>query len=683
MGIRVAYDVRAAQATDYPERGIARWVTAHVLAVASMPGIDDIILMGDRRAALPEPLRLAFPDGISDPRQAFVPASARDPVVHHIGSPFHPGVAGTELAAAAWPRATVIRSVTLHDSIPLVRPQWFDPRDVTAWRTRSAIVRFADVVLAISRHTAAEGRRLLGLSPHRLEVIGCASPDRPRPDHTTALPDGVRQPYVLYTGGLGDPRKNVPALIRAFGLLGEAARDVQLVLAGRADPATAGDLRSAAQRAGVGERLVMPGLVSDSTLARLYADAACVVYPSLYEGFGLPIAEAMQFGAPVVCSATTACSEVAPHPKATFDPTDDEDIARTIGEVLGNSSWAGRLRSLGSRRASELTWDKVARRSVERWALEVETRSRPPGTRRGLRTGATVVCDATPHAVSPGGAALLLARSLSRGHAVDLLAPVVQGAAGAGVRHRRPPGISGHISIRRPGPLFWVVDSPYSLGRAIAGLGVGGIAIVWEPDLLGTGEQGLKQLAQVADVVVTRPGLEPMIEWGHVVGITPPLLDRSVANTAGGIAPPLEEALLLSRRARFEYEPVRALHLIVRPPRFGAVVPTDVEAASDLAESMSAREADTRVVVLGEASGDHGSGHPAVRIMRWPRHLELLAWITAARSIQAGPEANASLAAAASDLAALGGARLNNGELPSLDGRDADSAARALLGLST
>jgi glycosyltransferase involved in cell wall biosynthesis len=163
---------------------------------------------------------------------------------------------------------------------------------------------------------------------------------------------GLARPYLLYVGTL-EPRKNLPRLLAAFGRL---PPEHDLVVAG---PAGWGD--SAAAFAG-DPRVRLVGFVDEPTKAALYAGAAAVCYPSLREGFGLPVLEAMAYGAPVVTSRGTATAEVGGDAVVLVDPVDVDDIARGITDALARRP---ALAAAGRCRAALFTWDATADKVVE------------------------------------------------------------------------------------------------------------------------------------------------------------------------------------------------------------------------------------------------------------------------------------------------------------------------------
>ena len=180
---------------------------------------------------------------------------------------------------------------------------------------------------------------------------------------------GLPARYLLAVGTL-EPRKNLTTLVRAFARLrdrSEIDRAVGLVLAGARgwldDP-----IFRTVQSLGLEDAVRFPGFIDDDDLPAVYQGAELVVFPSLYEGFGLPLLEAMACGAPVVASNTSALPEVAGGAAILVDPLDVDGMARAVAGVLGDEALRGRLREDGVARASEFSWETAARRTLDAYA---------------------------------------------------------------------------------------------------------------------------------------------------------------------------------------------------------------------------------------------------------------------------------------------------------------------------
>jgi glycosyltransferase involved in cell wall biosynthesis len=233
--------------------------------------------------------------------------------------------------------------VTVHDLAVFRRPEAF-PRWTRTYGRLAVphMIRAARRVIAVSEFTRAELVELLRVPEERIRVIPNAVDDEFRPDGPAA--DGE---YVLAVGTL-EPRKNLDRLGEAVRRLGVELR----VVGARGWGGVSAN--------GSGVRWL--GELPDDELARLYRGASCFAYPSLYEGFGIPILEAMACGAPVVTSAGGATEEVAGGAAVLVDPLDPAEIARGIEEAAARRD---ELRRLGLERARRSDWHSVASATVE------------------------------------------------------------------------------------------------------------------------------------------------------------------------------------------------------------------------------------------------------------------------------------------------------------------------------
>ena len=232
--------------------------------------------------------------------------------------------------------------LTVHD-LAILRA----PRALPRWHRlygRAGLVRVlraADAVVAVSEFTRSETAALAGVPAERIRVV-------PNGVDPAFVPDGARAEgdYVLAVATL-EPRKNLGHAVEAARLAGVELRVVGARGWGGVDV-----------EGWVGE-------VPDPELAALYRGARCLLYPSLYEGFGLPVLEAMACGAPVVTSRGTAMEEIAGGAAVLVDPRDVTSIAAGIGDAMSRSA---ELRSLGLARAQEFTWGRAADAVVELWS---------------------------------------------------------------------------------------------------------------------------------------------------------------------------------------------------------------------------------------------------------------------------------------------------------------------------
>ncbi len=216
---------------------------------------------------------------------------------------------------------------TTHDLVPLRLPRMYLYRDpgfavpYLVW-TSAAMWR-SDTILTVSESSARDIRRLFR---RRAAVIPPVFSDLPGPATTGAVPDSIKdRTYIVYNGGL-DPRKNVPNLLAGFAIAAREWPELSLVLVGNGYAA----FDSAIEGLGISEQVVRTGYVDDETRWAILKAAAAVAYPSLYEGFGLPLLEAFAVGTPVLTAANSSLPEVAGNAAVYVDPLDPASIAQGI-----------------------------------------------------------------------------------------------------------------------------------------------------------------------------------------------------------------------------------------------------------------------------------------------------------------------------------------------------------------
>ena len=262
--------------------------------------------------------------------------------------------------------------VTIHDVIPLILPQFVTLKhhlvvSSALWR----VSRQADVVIAPSEVTREDIVRHLGVARDRIVVIPWGCEDRFRPVGDPERLEAVRKKYglpsryLLFVSTL-EPKKNLVTLLRAFALL-RASRpdhDLRLVAAGRKGWLY-DDIFEAVDALGLREDVIFTGFVDDDDLPDLYRGALLFVFPSLYEGFGLPILEAMASGIPVIASNTSSIPEVAGDAAMLVDPRNPEAIAEGIARVLSDEGLRAELQRRGLARAKEFSWETVAQKTLD------------------------------------------------------------------------------------------------------------------------------------------------------------------------------------------------------------------------------------------------------------------------------------------------------------------------------
>ncbi len=258
---------------------------------------------------------------------------------------------------------------TIHDLIPLDRPEWFNPR-FAAWYEwlLPRLVKKVRRIIAVSEFTRRRIVERLRVAPEKISVILNGVDERfcPRPEAEVAevrralgIPEGT---YLLYVGSL-EPRKNLKRLLEAWEQVRPAVDpEISLVVAGmRGSP----NVFRRAALSKLPRKVHFTGYVPEERLPGLYAGALALLYPSLYEGFGLPPLEAMACGTPVVVSATTSLPEVTGDAAILVDPESVESIAAGIHRALSSGPLRQELRERGLARAREITWERTARQTLQ------------------------------------------------------------------------------------------------------------------------------------------------------------------------------------------------------------------------------------------------------------------------------------------------------------------------------
>jgi glycosyltransferase involved in cell wall biosynthesis len=231
-------------------------------------------------------------------------------------------------------------------------------------------LRQADAVVTITEAAKAEICLAFGLEPSRVTVIPPAcdtarfSPVSAEECAAVVKKYGLApQRYLLHVG-VQEKRKNLPRLIRAFARLAPDYPDVKLVLIGPIGPKAnlddSAEIRGEIRRLSLAERVMLPGYVPAPDLPRLYQGALALVFPSLHEGFGIPVLEAFASGTAVGCSDTDVLREVAGDAARFFEPEQEEDLSRVLGEFLADPEMRKELAERGRIRVQDFSWKKSA-----------------------------------------------------------------------------------------------------------------------------------------------------------------------------------------------------------------------------------------------------------------------------------------------------------------------------------
>jgi glycosyltransferase involved in cell wall biosynthesis len=218
-------------------------------------------------------------------------------------------------------------------------------------------------VLTNSQFTAAEIQRCTGLSADRITVIPLGYDAL---HFTPGDPQGPipLRPYLLHVGQ-AYPHKNLRRLIQAFAQVAPAYPELRLVLAGKPHPTETPQLQALAAELGLQQRVEFRAYVPYTELPDLYRGALAFVFPSLWEGFGLPVLEAMACGTPVITSAGSGTEEAAGAAALLVNPADSLELGEAMALLLKNSAEITRLRQLGLERAGRMQWSSTAQRTLE------------------------------------------------------------------------------------------------------------------------------------------------------------------------------------------------------------------------------------------------------------------------------------------------------------------------------
>jgi glycosyltransferase involved in cell wall biosynthesis len=386
---RFFVDLQVTQSTQYAERGMPRYAAEFGKALLESGAPIAAFALNP---TLPAPSRL--PDALRDSGlivwntiDTYRNLSKSGSLLSVLTCPFfeqHP-------IEAVLPRHMLVNggpiAVVLYDLIPYVMADSYQTSfaERSLYRVRRQLVQRADVVLALSDHTRRDAIEVLGIAPERITSIGAGASEffhlpnageDPTATIRRTIPE-IDRSFVLGVGG-ADPRKNWLALIDAFALLPRGTRErLQLVAVSNLSSQAA--LRAHAHLRGLRDnQLVLAALVSDEVLRALYQTASLFVLPSLYEGFGLPVLEAVRCGCPAITSDVSSLPEVLDFAPATFRAEDPASIAATMNRALVDKTFRTRLKNAGSRAAGQHTWTAVAKRAQAGLsAVRVSQHARP------------------------------------------------------------------------------------------------------------------------------------------------------------------------------------------------------------------------------------------------------------------------------------------------------------------
>ena len=273
--------------------------------------------------------------------------------------------------------------VTVHDVSFIEHPEYFRTGQACQLRLSTGnTLRRATKILTISEFSRQRLSRAFGLDPEEIVVTPLGAQQHFRPGNRAQAIDrlrrtlGIERPFLLNVGDL-QPRKNQVGLIRAFCELVRCQPQLPhlLVLAGK-ETWFSPRIREEIRRSGQAERIRVTGFVSEEDLAALYRAADLFVFPSFYEGFGLPVIEAMASGRAVICSNTSSLPEVADAAALLIDPRSTGEIVRAMRDVLLDGELRERLERHSLQRARLFSWRETARQTLEVYYAVADGRRR-------------------------------------------------------------------------------------------------------------------------------------------------------------------------------------------------------------------------------------------------------------------------------------------------------------------
>ncbi len=361
MKLRVGIDGRAFAS---PAAGVRRYVANLVPALRALDEPPDIVALGGDERLLPEGIehvaeQLHPPTNlgwtlVGVPRAA---ARARVDLIH-----------APAYTAPFWAGVPLV--LTIHDVSYERHPEWYPYR--RDWLRRAFYRRSAHMathILTDSEFSAHEISAAYGIPRERITVALLGVSARFAACLAQApgeLPRGVVRPYVLHVGDL-HARRNLAVVVDALSAARQAGlvpENLKLVLAGL-DHGVTHVLHARAAERGSADLIVSVGAVSDAVLETLYTCATALMYPSLYEGFGLPVLEAMAHGTPVVASKETSIPEILGEAGVLLDPYDVTAWTEAVVTVVNDERQRDTMKALGRARAAEFTWARTARATLD------------------------------------------------------------------------------------------------------------------------------------------------------------------------------------------------------------------------------------------------------------------------------------------------------------------------------
>jgi len=279
------------------------------------------------------------------------------------------------------PSSRIRRALTIHDVSYLAHPEWFPlPYRIYSKIFSKRQARQADIIFTVSEYSKQEIIKLVGVPGNRIQVTPEAAEKRyhPAKNPKESINElGIGKRYFLYVGTVFN-RRNVDQLITAFNkYLGSSNdRATQLVIRGKNETRPWIDMQglvSSANRVAGRQAIVILDFINDQQLINLYQDALGFFYLSDYEGFGLPVAEALACGIPTITTQSSSLPEVGGEAAIYIDPRDSEGIRRIMQKLINDKNWTQSLKEKSLRQAQKFSWENTADltlQAMERTAYE-------------------------------------------------------------------------------------------------------------------------------------------------------------------------------------------------------------------------------------------------------------------------------------------------------------------------
>jgi glycosyltransferase involved in cell wall biosynthesis len=298
----------------------------------------------------------------------------------------------THYVLPAWVGSKVV--VTIHDIIHLLYPE-FLPSNLAFLYAQRMIRRSltrGDAIISVSQNTKDDLKHHFEVDGRKIQVVHNGVEDvfrqrLPTEDLLRWLRHlDLTQPYLLFVGNPAKPHKNLDTVVQAYARARRMAQfDAPLVCVGSREGSEF-KIRQRAEYLGIGDKVRLLGHVAQEALPAVYQGAELFLYPTLYEGFGLPVIEAMASGVAVITSNTSALKEIAEGYAHLVDPLDLDGIAKAISHLMGNPEARAKLAELGAGRAEAFRWDQAAAKTLEIYLSVIEGRplpDRPRGESEG------------------------------------------------------------------------------------------------------------------------------------------------------------------------------------------------------------------------------------------------------------------------------------------------------------